>query len=64
LIANSKAVLADLSREVDDASKLGLIHSGVALPDRLDHEARRRARAALDVAPGALLFVNVANLIP
>jgi glycosyltransferase involved in cell wall biosynthesis len=64
LIANSAAVLADLSREVDDAAKLGLIYNGIALPEQAGAETRAQARAALGVAADDLLFINVANLIP
>jgi glycosyltransferase involved in cell wall biosynthesis len=61
---NSQAVVADLRDEGIAPSKLRLIYNGI---DAEPYEAafdRDKAREAIGVAPGTVVFVIVANLIP
>jgi glycosyltransferase involved in cell wall biosynthesis len=63
LIGNSQAVVDQLAAEVDDPSKLALIHNGIALPEPLTAVGRQRARGSLRIPDGALVMAVVANLI-
>jgi len=64
LIANSSAVYAELAHEVDDRSKLALIHNGVELPPEADVAlARRIARRVFGFANDCVAMAIVANLI-
>jgi len=62
LIGNSRAVCAKLAAEGAAAGRIGLLPNGVvtAPPAR----SRAEARAALGLAPEALVILCVANLIP
>jgi glycosyltransferase involved in cell wall biosynthesis len=62
LIGNSRAVCAELAAEGAAAGRIGLLPNGVvtAPPAR----SRAEARAALGLAPEALVILCVANLIP
>jgi len=62
VLANSRAVAAELLAEGVPHERLGLIHNGVAIPAAAP--GRDDARARLAIAEGALVMVCVANLIP
>jgi len=62
VLANSRAVAAELLAEGVPPERLGLIHNGVAIPAVAP--GRAAARARLSIADGALVMVCVANLIP
>lgn len=64
LIGNSHAVVAQLMEEAGDASKVGLIHNGVRLPEPITQEERAQRRARIGVSPDAHFLVVNANLIP
>jgi glycosyltransferase involved in cell wall biosynthesis len=63
VLGNSRAVIDEL-REIEavPAQKLGLIYNGLECCDQLADG--RAVRAALRLAPDALMLVTVANLIP
>lgn len=62
LLGNSRVVVAQLIAEGMPAEKVGLIYNGVALPAA--KHSRAEVRLAFGLAPEALVFVLVANLIP
>jgi glycosyltransferase involved in cell wall biosynthesis len=62
VLANSRAVAAELLAEGVPPERLGLIHNGVAIPAVAP--GRAAARARLSIADGALVMVCIANLIP
>jgi glycosyltransferase involved in cell wall biosynthesis len=64
VLGNSQAVVDELVAETGDASKVGLIHNGVAIPPTVSEDARRRARNRLGLDHSAFVMVVVANLIP
>lgn len=64
ILGNSRAIAGELATEGVASERLGVIHNGVAL-DRFSAVADKRAlRAALGIAPEALVGVIVANLNP
>jgi len=63
LIGNSRVVVEQLMTEVGDPNKIGLIHSGIALPSPMAAADRRRVRGALRLAGDTLTIAVVANLI-
>lgn len=62
LLGNSRAVVAQLAAEGMPTARIGLIYNGVALPAA--KHGRAELRQAFGLAPEALVFVLVANLIP
>jgi glycosyltransferase involved in cell wall biosynthesis len=63
VLGNSQAVVDELVAETGDASKVGLIHNGVAIPPAASDETRSRARKGLGLDDSAFVMVVVANLI-
>jgi glycosyltransferase involved in cell wall biosynthesis len=63
LIGNSKAVVDQLATEVGDRRKLGLIYSGVELPEPMAASERQRLRNSLQIPSDALVIAVVANLV-
>jgi glycosyltransferase involved in cell wall biosynthesis len=65
VVGNSRHVVEQLRAEGVPAGRLGLIYNGIDA-SRYDQDAglRGAARAQLGIAPDALTFVIVANLIP
>jgi glycosyltransferase involved in cell wall biosynthesis len=64
LLGNSSAVVADLLKEIGDASKVGLIHNGLAEPAAIDADQRQKTRERLGLPQDGLVFAVNANLIP
>ncbi|WP_430397216.1 glycosyltransferase [Ferrovibrio sp.] len=62
LLGNSRAVVAQLAAEGMPTARIGLIYNGVAL--LAAKHGRAELRQAFGLAPEALVFVLVANLIP
>lgn len=63
MLGNSRAVVDELVAEAGDASKVGLIHNGIAIPAATSDDTRQGARNRLDLDPAAFVMVVVANLI-
>lgn len=64
ILANSRRVYDELVGEGADPTRTGLIYNGLDLA-RFQHSGDRDgARSKLGIAPGALVLVIVANLIP
>jgi glycosyltransferase involved in cell wall biosynthesis len=64
VLANSRAVHAELVREGVPPERLGLIHNGIDLDRFTGTPPRRELRARIGVAPSALVLVTLANLVP
>lgn len=64
IAGNSRAVLRELEAEGVPPSRLRLTYNGIRLPAPADAGGRARSRAALALAPDALVIISVANLIP
>jgi glycosyltransferase involved in cell wall biosynthesis len=63
LLGNSNAVVEELSAETGDRNRVGLIHSGVDVPDMLTTRNRLSVRDQLGIPADAYVIVIVANLI-
>ncbi len=63
VIGNSRAVIEQLVTEVDDRSKVALIHNGIDLPPAATATDRRRMRQSLQIADETLVIAVVANLV-
>mgnify|MGYP001311055447 CR=1 FL=1 len=63
ILGNSQAVMDQLAAEVDDRSKLALIHNGIDLPSPVFTSRRRQTRDLLQIPDGALVVAVIANLI-
>ena len=63
VIGNSQAVIEQLAAEVDDRSKVALIHNGIDLPPATTATDRRRMRQSLQIADETLVIAVVANLV-
>lgn len=64
ICGNSQAVVAELRNEGANPSKLRLIYSGIETEAYEQVFDKSGARGALGIAPEAIVFVIVANLIP
>ena len=63
VLGNSRAVVAELVKEVGSARKVGLIYNGTEILPLADEVTRTRRRAALNLPAEAFVLVIVANLI-
>jgi glycosyltransferase involved in cell wall biosynthesis len=63
ILGNSQAVMDQLADEVDDTSKLALIHNGIDLPSPVFTSRRRQTRDLLQIPDDALVMTVIANLI-
>ena len=64
LIGNSKAVVRELIGECGDASKVGLIPSGIEMPPAISAERRNAARQQFGIPADAFVMAVSANFIP
>jgi glycosyltransferase involved in cell wall biosynthesis len=63
LIGNSRAVVDQLAREIDDQRKLALIYNGIELTAPAATQRRERMRETLQVSIDTLAICVVANLV-
>jgi glycosyltransferase involved in cell wall biosynthesis len=63
ILGNSQAVIDQLATEVDEPSKLALIHNGIELPSPVFTGTRQRVRDMLRIPDEALVISVIANLI-
>ncbi len=63
ILGNSQAVIDQLTSEVDDPLKLGLIYNGIEMPSPVFTNTRRQTRAMLQIPDDALVISVIANLI-
>lgn len=63
ILGNSQAVIDQLATEVDEPSKLALIHNGIELPSPVFTGTRQRVRDMLHIPDAALVISVIANLI-
>jgi glycosyltransferase involved in cell wall biosynthesis len=63
ILGNSQAVIDQLATEVDEPSKLALIHNGIELPSSVFTGTRQRVRDMLHLPEGTLVISVIANLI-
>jgi glycosyltransferase involved in cell wall biosynthesis len=64
ILANSKAVLADLEQEGVNRDRCAVIYNGVAEPARLSANSRGKIRRDLGLADNVIVLIMVANFIP